>query len=41
MVINCPKCKQEMEITISNAIDEEGEVFKCEHCGWLFRYANH
>ena len=41
MVIKCPKCKQETEFTISDAQDEDGEVFRCKHCGWLFRYANH
>lgn len=36
--IPCPKCKKEVEINIKNAIDEEGEVFHCPHCGWDFRY---
>lgn len=40
--VKCPKCKEETEIDISNAIDEEGEVFNCQHCGYPFRYApNH
>lgn len=40
--VKCPKCKKETEIDISKAVDEEGEVFSCQHCGYLFRYApNH
>ena len=38
MIINCPKCKEPTEFTISDAVDSEGEVFKCRHCGYLFRY---
>lgn len=38
-IINCPKCNEEVELDISRAIDEEGEVFVCHHCGWSFRYA--
>ena len=38
MIINCPKCHKETEFLISNAIDELGEVFRCKHCGWPFRY---
>jgi len=38
MIINCPKCHKETEFLIGDAIDELGEVFKCQHCGWPFRY---
>ena len=38
MVINCPKCHQETSFFLSDAVDEDGEVFKCEHCGYEFRY---
>ena len=38
--IKCPKCKQLTTLNIARTIDEEGEVFKCEHCGWPFRYTN-
>ena len=37
--INCPKCKKETDINISDAVDEEGEVFICKHCGYHFRFA--
>ena len=37
--INCPKCKKETDINIMDAVDEEGEVFKCKHCGYHFRFA--
>lgn len=36
--IKCPKCKQEININISNAVDENGEIFMC-NCGYKFRYA--
>ena len=39
MFIKCPKCKKETEINIIKAVDFEGEVFKCDHCGYHFRYA--
>ena len=38
-IIKCPKCYKEIEINISNAIDELGEVFKCPNCKYNFRYA--
>lgn len=38
--INCPKCGKETEFTLMyDAMDEEGEVYKCNHCGFHFRYA--
>jgi predicted RNA-binding Zn-ribbon protein involved in translation (DUF1610 family) len=37
--IKCPKCEAEVEINISKAIDEHGEVFKCPKCKYEFRYA--
>ena len=40
MIVRCPKCNCDTEINIANAIDENGEVFKCEHCGYPFRYAD-
>ena len=33
-------CNQEIDLDISKAIDEEGEVFKCPHCGFIFRYTD-
>lgn len=38
--IKCVKCGKETEIDISNALDENGEVFKCEHCGYPFMHTN-
>lgn len=37
-LVTCPKCHQHTKINIAQAIDEEGEVFNCEHCGYPFRY---
>ena len=37
--VNCPKCKAEVEINISKAIDEHAEVFRCPNCGFPFRFA--
>ena len=36
--IKCPKCKKETTINIAKAIDEHGEEFRCENCGYIFRY---
>lgn len=38
--IKCPKCKQEVNIDIAKAIDEDGEVFMCPNCKNKFRYAS-
>lgn len=40
MKVKCPKCQRETEIDIAKAIDENGEVFMCEHCNYPFRYTN-
>lgn len=37
--IKCVNCGKETEINISFAIDENGEEFTCQHCGYPFRYA--
>ncbi len=37
--VKCLKCGQNVEINIANAIDENGEEFRCPVCGFLFRYA--
>ena len=37
-ITRCPKCGNLTRINISDAIDELGEVFRCYHCGWKFRY---
>ena len=38
-IINCPKCKKELQIDIANSISDDGEVFKCPNCRYEFRYA--
>lgn len=38
--IKCPKCGKEVEINIAKAVDELGEVFKCPHCKYEFRYVD-
>lgn len=38
-IIKCVHCGSDVEINIAKAIDEDGEVFKCPHCGRKFRYA--
>ena len=38
-IVKCPNCQNENEIDIARAIDEEGEAFRCKHCGFPFRYA--
>ena len=38
--VNCPRCGRENIIDISKAVDENGEVFRCEGCGYHFRYTN-
>ena len=40
MIVKCPKCHHDTELNIAKAIDENGEVFLCEHCGYPFRYTN-
>ena len=35
----CPKCGQQTSFAFpSDAIDEEGEFYCCQHCGWPFHY---
>ena len=38
MKITCPKCGKKTEFTICDAVDENGEVFRCKHCGYHFIY---
>lgn len=39
MTINCPKCHEDTSFVLEkDAIDELGEVYRCKHCGWPFRY---
>ena len=35
----CPKCGRETSFRmLSDAIDEDGEIYRCQHCGWPFQY---
>ena len=35
----CPKCGKDTLFHLqSDAIDEHGEVYRCQHCGWPFHY---
>jgi DNA-directed RNA polymerase subunit RPC12/RpoP len=36
--IKCPKCRKETSFELRDAIDEEGEIYRCQHCGWPFHY---
>jgi predicted RNA-binding Zn-ribbon protein involved in translation (DUF1610 family) len=37
--IVCPKCGRETSFRVPNdAIDEQGEFYCCQHCGWPFQY---
>lgn len=38
-IVKCPKCKADVEINISKAVDEHAEVFKCPNCNYHFRFA--
>lgn len=37
-IIKCPKCHKNVEIDIANSVSDDGEVFRCPHCGYQFRY---
>ena len=40
--IVCPKCAELTTFCIPNdAIDEDGEFYRCQHCGWVFHYRNY
>ena len=36
--IKCPKCNADIDVSIENAIDAEGEVFMCPNCGFDLRF---
>lgn len=40
VTIKCPSCGTPVQIDIAKAVDELGEVFKCNNCGYLFRYVD-
>lgn len=37
-IIKCPKCNTDVEINIVNSLTDDGEVFECPNCGYIFRY---
>jgi DNA-directed RNA polymerase subunit RPC12/RpoP len=37
--VRCINCGSAVAIDISRALDENGEEFRCPHCGFVFRYA--
>lgn len=38
--MKCINCNNDVEIDIAKAIDEEGEVFHCPNCGFIFSYTD-
>jgi predicted Zn finger-like uncharacterized protein len=37
--ITCPKCGRQTSFNIPNdAIDEDGEIYRCQHCSWPFHF---
>lgn len=40
MGIKCIKCNNEIQIDIAKAIDDQGEVFRCPNCGFIFRFTD-
>ena len=37
--MKCPKCRRETSFEMPrDAIDEDGEIYRCQHCGWPFHY---
>lgn len=38
--VKCVRCGHENEINIAKAVDTQGEEFRCENCGLIFRYTN-
>ena len=35
----CPKCGRQTSFNLINdVIDDEGEFYRCQHCGWPFHY---
>ena len=37
-IVKCPKCHKEVKINVANALDEDGELYRCPHCDYVFRY---
>ena len=37
--IACPKCVRQTSFNMpSDAIDKDGEFYRCQHCNWVFHY---
>lgn len=36
--MKCINCDNDITLNIATAVDEEGEVFRCPCCGFIFRY---
>jgi len=34
--IECVKCGKDIELDVSKALDENGEIYVCPHCGQKF-----
>ena len=34
--IECVKCGKDIELDVSKALDESGEIYVCPHCGQKF-----
>ena len=40
--IKCPKCRRETSFEMPrDAIDEDGEIYRCQHRGWPFHYKSY
>ena len=37
-IVKCINCGHDVEINIAKAVDEDGEEFRCDNCGFIFRY---
>lgn len=36
--MKCVRCDNDVTLNIAMAVDEEGEVFRCPCCGFVFRF---
>ena len=36
--VNCPKCDAEVEIDMTKAVDESGEIYICPCCKFKFLF---
>ena len=40
-LVKCPKCGKEIELDISKSVTDDGEVFRCPQCQYLFRFVSY